>query len=155
MKCMDQLERECHSFTRYLTGFSPSPYMVGKYRGWHEKPGAAAALKSDSFDQYLVEAASRGPGWARLADSYASRFRKCSALRKKLVLVLAILECVPPACEALDAVDRGGAAGAILRMSWAGTVYAGCVLASLAVFTPARMRLARLGRSGPAVVLER
>jgi hypothetical protein len=152
---MDQLERECVSFTRYLTGLMPSAYVTGKYKEFHRKSDALAGLKSDPFDQFLVETAARGPGWTRLADSYASRFRKGSALRKKLVVTLAILECAPPSFEVLDAVKGGGAAAAILRMGCGAAVYGACVLASLAIFLPARVWLARGGRTSAAAVLER
>ena len=152
---MDQLERECYSFTKYLTGLSPSPYVLEKYRDWHVQSGVMAELEADPFDQHLVEVAARGPRWARLADSYASRFRKDSILRKKLVATLAILECVLPASAVLDLVDRGGAAGAILRLSCAGAVYAASVAASIVIFTPARLRLSGAGGGNHAMALER
>ena len=99
---MLQLERECRTYTRYLIGQTPSEYVVEKYMDFHRKWDALAALKSDRFDQFLVGLSARRPFWARLADSYASRFRKDSAVRKKLVLTLALLECAPPSFEKLD-----------------------------------------------------
>jgi hypothetical protein len=152
---MDQFERECHSYTRYLTGERPPAYVVNKYRDFHRKSDALAALKFDPFDQFLVETSARGPLWARLADSYASRFRRDSAVRKKLVVTLAILECAPPISERLDAVGRGGMPGAILRMGCGAMLYAACLLLSLVLFTPARVGLTVTRRpSSPAEVLE-
>ena len=152
---MDQLERECRSYTRYLTGQRPSPYVIDKYRDFHGKSDALADLKFDSFDQFLVETSARGPFWARLADSYASRFRKESAVRKKLVVALAILECAPPSFEVLDAVDCGGTAGAILRLGWGAAVCVVCVLVSLALFGPVRLGQMLARRPPAAGVLER
>ena len=43
-------------------------------------------------------------------DSYSSHFCKQSAVRRKLVLLTAILECSPPACEEFEKVDAGGTA---------------------------------------------
>jgi hypothetical protein len=154
MKCMEQLERECQSFTRYLTGLTPSAYIRDKYQDFHRQSDALASLKADHFDQLLVKTAARGAGWARLADSYASRFAKGSALRKKLVLMLAILECTPPAFGELDRVPRGGAAAAILRMGLSTAGYGVCLLASFLIFAPARVWMARERRTSPVVVPE-
>jgi hypothetical protein len=149
---MDQLERECRSYAQYLTGNEPSLYVIEKYRDAHQRCSALEGLKGDPFDQFLVETSARGPGWARLADSYASRFRKQSVLRRKLVTALAILECAAPSFEFLDRVDRGSTIGAILRLAFGAALYAVHVRVAVALFTPARVGIAL--RSRPAAVLE-
>src|ERR1700730_1678960 len=100
-----QLERECLIYTQYLIGRMPSPYVVNRYLDFHHKSDAMTSLEFDAFDQFLVSVSARAPFWASMADSYASVFRKDSVIRKKLVLTLALLECVAPSFEALDDVD--------------------------------------------------
>lgn len=145
MKCCDRLERECRAYTRYLTGQWPTEYVVEKYREFH----TLAGFEPEPFDEFLVETSARGPFRARLAASYTSLFYKESAVRKKLVVALAILECSPPFCTKLDAVNRGGAAGAILRMGFGAARYAACLALAAALFTPVRMGLAAR-RKAPA-----
>jgi hypothetical protein len=149
-----RLEAECRSYAWYLARQVPSGYVIAKYLDFHRTAAAASALKGDRFDRFLVEASARGPFWARLADSYASRFRKSSALRKKLVLTLALLECVPPAFEKLDATPAGGPLGAIVRLGWGAAAYVGTVVLSMVAFLPVRAVLALSPRSREVEVWE-
>src|ERR1043165_7161766 len=88
-RAMPDLERECASYTQYLAGRAPPPYVVKKYLDSHQKIGPPMEIAR--FDAVLVSLSARGPMWARLADSYASVLRKDSAVRKKLVVTLALL----------------------------------------------------------------
>ena len=85
-----RLERECRTFTRLLTGARATPYVIGKYVDAHRVRQTFQI--SDAFERALVDAASSGPVMARLADAYARRAMPRGVLRKKLVLLLAILE---------------------------------------------------------------
>jgi len=131
------LERECRVFARYLTGQEPSRYVIEKYQDFHQKIGVRGG--SARFDRFLVSTAARGLYWTRLADSYGTLFRRNSALREKLVVVLALLECAPPAFETLDRVPGGGLAGAALRMAGGGMRYALALLVGVLLFSPARL----------------
>ena len=133
-------------YTRYLTGQWPTEYVVEKYRDFH----ALGGWKPDAFDSFLVETSARGVWRARLVDSYASRFQRDSVVRKKLVLTLAILECVPPFSTRLDTVDRGGPVGAIMRMGLGAVRYAACVVLGAVLFTPVRLGLTLSRRSAAA-----
>jgi len=154
-----ELERECRTYARYLIGQTPSEYVVGKYVDFHGQSKAAAGLAGpaglDRFDQFLVGVSARGPLWAQLADAYASQLRKDSAVRKKLIVTLALLECTPPSSEVLDRVDAGGPLGAVVRLALGGMLYALTLVVSVAIFTPVRLAMAvRLG-SRPATRRER
>jgi hypothetical protein len=138
-RIVTQLERECRVYTRYLIRQNPTPYVIEKYKDFHEKSEAAKEL--DSFDLFLVKTSARGSVWARLADSYASRFRKDSALRKKLILTVALLECTAPAYARLDLVPPGGFPGAAIRLGLSAIGYAAAVLVAAAIFTPVRLSL--------------
>ena len=150
-----QLERECRTYTKYLIGQAPTPYVIEHYLDFHEKSDVMGTPKFDRFDQFLVAVSARGPLWARLADSYASVFRKNSTVRKKLVLTLALLECAPPSFETLDRVDGAGQLGAIIRLGWAAAQYALTLVASFTIFTPVRLGIALSSGREPGAMVER
>jgi hypothetical protein len=150
-----QLELECRTYTRYLIGRMPTEYIVEKYLDCHQKLDTMAAAKPDRFDQFLVGVSARGPFWARLADSYVSLFSKDSAVRKKLVLTLALLECAPPSFEKLDQPQSRGMAGAIVRLSLGAMRYALTLVSSVVIFTPIRLGMAVSTRSRHIAVTER
>lgn len=130
---MSQLERECRSYTRYLVGQAPTAYIVKKYVDFHQNMDACN--DAGAFDHLLVSISARGPLWARLADSYASVWRKNSTLRKKLVLTLALLECVLPSAQYLDR-SVVGKNGTILRLTAAALAYASSLAVSSVLFAP-------------------
>ena len=125
-----RMERECRVYARYLTGQDADMYLAGKYAECHAagriaEPGAP-------FDRFLVNVSVTSPLWTRLADAYASRFRKDSALRKKLVLTLALLECSPSTFEYLDGVSSAP----LLRMAFDGLRFAAALPLAILLFLP-------------------
>jgi len=137
---MQQLERECGTYVRYLCGQNPSTYITEKYVDFHRK---VAAFELDEFDRFLVRFSTRNILCARLADSYARVFRKESSVRKKLILVLALLESSPETFEALDRVPAGGLAGAVLRIAGNSAKFIFSLAASTAILGPARLWITR------------
>ena len=127
-----QLERECRSYARYLVGQAPTSYIEEKYADFHKHTDACN--RAEGFDRLLVSISARGPFWARLADSYASVWRKNSTLRKKLVLTLALLECAPPTARYLDRHPGLGWAGTIVRLAAGACMYACSLAVSSALF---------------------
>ena len=98
------LDRECAVFCRYLIGQEPNEYVKKKYRAAHQ----ARSLRGDlahPADDFLVKAASIGPWSTKIIDAYTRVFHPFSMVRKKLVLLLAILECCAPPHAHLDSVD--------------------------------------------------
>ena len=134
------LDRECGVLGRYLTGESPSRYVLEKYRDAHARnprlhPGAA-------IDRFLLRiACGSGPG-AWLVDCYTAIFFKGAAVRRKSVLVVAILESSAPAADMFDAPDHGTIAGLVARMSLRGVLFAIGVLSSMFVIAPVHALLA-------------
>jgi hypothetical protein len=139
-----QMERECRSYARYLIGQAPSAYVIAKYRDFHLESDAAA-LTLDPFDHFLVRVSARGPFWARMADTYATRFRKNSTVHRKLVLTLALLECAPSSFEIVEQVQGGSLAGTAVILGWGATQYALVLLISIVIFTPVRLAMALWG----------
>src|SRR5690242_7433738 len=148
-----QLEQECRTYGRYFIGSEPDPYVVRKYLDYHRLHGARVA-PAGSFDRFLTDLSARHPAWTRLADAYASRFQKQAALRKKLVLTLALLECAPGAFEVLDAVDRGGVTAGVIRLCWRALMYMGTLLLALPLFVPVHVWTAVFAKSGTIPAME-
>jgi hypothetical protein len=137
-----QLETECRTYCRYLVHADPAPYVVGKYLEFH----ALREFRVDPFDRFLLAVSARRPFLARLADCYASRFQKTSVVRKKLVLLLALLECSAASFSYLDSPDSGGRTAAYLRLPFQGVLYVLNLMAALVVFSPVRLYLLSAGR---------
>ena|SRR5579871_4979983 len=141
---MHPLERECRSYSHYLAGQAPTSYVIEKYMDYQNN--IAAMEPSDRFDALLVSFSSRGPLCARLADSYASIWRKGSLLRRKLVLTLALLECTPPTFATLDRPPVSGWTPTIARLAVDAGCFAGSVAVSVALFAPIHIWMTVRGR---------
>lgn len=97
------LSRECQVFFHYLCDLKMDPYIAAKYCEAHRKvPGYTP---SQGFDQLLVQFAAMRSSFTRMADSYTRFFAPRSTLRKKLILLVAILESSPWGPAFLDTVD--------------------------------------------------
>jgi hypothetical protein len=138
---MQQLERECRGYLRYLCRQSPSIYITEKYVDFHRKGGAA--LELDEFDRFLVRFSTRNILCARLADSYARVFRKESAVRKKLILLLALMESAPETYERLDRVPAGGFTGAVVRLGVSSATFILALSFATVILAPTRFWLSR------------
>ena len=136
------LERECRVYTQYLIGQQPTPYVLAKYLDYHRVSGAIADLESDRFDRLLVSVSAFGPVFTQLVDSYTARFYKGSAVRRKLVLLLALLECSPPSFQYLDAADSASMSAIVFRMIARAGLYAIALLVSMLLLLPIHLVLA-------------
>ena len=136
------LEHECRTFTRYLVGHEPSPYVVAKYCDAHS---SSPAFRGDRFDERLVVVARWHPVTALVTDAYATIFAPHSALRKKLVLVLAILEVSPPFCRELENLQGGGLATQALRVGARLLVFTPALLVGVIMLLPVRLLTPRGG----------
>lgn len=87
------LERECRTFAKAIADIDASAYVVGKYLDAHRVHATLARPRG--FDAALVEWARSSPLVTRLADAYARHLMPRGTLRKKLVLLLAVLETSP------------------------------------------------------------
>jgi hypothetical protein len=96
----DQLDRECRVFCRYLVNREPGAYVLGKYYDAHVATAGRDALPAALFDAWLLSTGKTHPLLTRLADVYARFVRPRTELRRKLILLLAILEsCAPTDAE--------------------------------------------------------
>jgi hypothetical protein len=78
---------------------------------------------------------------AKVADAYARVFASETLLRKKLVLLLAILETSSPSYRLLDAVDSGSKLLLWIRLASRGLVSALSLLLGIVMFFPTQFMM--------------
>jgi len=124
-------------FASYLTGQEPSGYVVEQYIQAHHcgvlGPGTTR------FERVLVTVAGYHRLLTRMADAYARFFDPRSALRNKLVLLLALLETSAPSYRWVDDVPSGSRAGTLASVLGHGIIGTICLVLGLILFTPIRL----------------
>jgi hypothetical protein len=101
-------EREARTFARYVVGGEASPWLVERYARAHDtRPQLRAAT---TFDRWQAWLAARHPIATLLMDGPGRFVAPRSLLRRKLILVTALLEVAPGAHRWFD-----GAPGGVLR----------------------------------------
>jgi len=99
------ITNECDVFCRYLIKQKPNQYVVNHYVQAHLQNEFYDVSASDYFDRSLIGLARISPIVTILVDAYTRSCFKRSVLRRKLSLLLAVLECSSPAYRYLDSVD--------------------------------------------------
>jgi hypothetical protein len=103
---MDNLTQECLVFCRYLSGVSPDNYVLGKYNNANKINSEMYRNQKTYFEEILITLARIHPLFTQLVDTYAVFLCKNAIIRKKLVLLLAILESCPSERYRLDSIIR-------------------------------------------------
>ena len=146
------LTRECVALHRYLMGGPPSEYVVEKYEAAHRHL-PALTTSSGWFDNFLLAASQRYSWLMRMVQVYARIFAPAAMVRKKAVLLLAIVECCAPALVSLQAARTRSPAVAVVMST--GTVVAFAFLLLVAALVLAPIQLASAVASKPSVLPER
>ena len=133
----DEIAAECSVLNRHLIGIEPDAYVVTQYRRAHEI-GSVGEARSD-LDRLLVGLARRGPLMARLADTYAVLFYKHGLLRRKLVLLLAILESYGKTAPLIDRTGGHSLFAFLAIAAMKGIAFAAFAMVAIAVITPLRL----------------
>lgn len=145
----ESLAEECAQFVRYLTGLEASAALRAKYVQAHE-PGCRGPVRSvDEEDDELVRIACHGPASARMADTWAAVFDRTGVLRRKLVLVLALLENGPDA-ERIDRPEPGGYAAFLRAVAWRSLAFLFWLASAFFWVGPRWLLAGRTGRDGEA-----
>ena len=132
-----ELARECRVFTAYLLGCTPSRYVCNKYTDAHDRLDILTV--ATKLDALVLRFAKTGRPAAKVADAYASVFLSQSLLRRKLVVLLAILETAPSTYRLVDEIDSGSRV-ALLALTTLRTTSAVLALAAGAlIFLPAQL----------------
>lgn len=130
------LAKECRVFCRYLIKQEPNDYVLRTYQRGHHSPGFAAALPPSPVDKMIIRIAGKHPVLTRAGDAYSRVFFKRSLLRRKLVLLLAILESCAPGHHYLDSTDGVSRAGFYLKLAQHSTLYALSLVFGVLLFLP-------------------
>jgi hypothetical protein len=139
------LARECATFTTHVLGTRPEPAILEAYVRAHAVSRRFAA--ETAFDDRLVAFARRHPAATRLADQYARLAAPTGLLRRKLVLLLAILETTPPHYRAIDAPLAGSPIATVVALAGRGAAATLAALAAIVVLGPLHLVSRGLGRS--------
>ncbi len=107
----DPLDAECRAFCRYLARREPPVAVIEKYRAAHTAGVVEPQGGSSSFERGVVAVARRSTLLARALDARARILAPGSLLRRKLVLVLALLECNAETVDDVDAVTHTSRVG--------------------------------------------
>lgn len=138
----DPLADECRLWARYLAGVTPSEYLTSRYIECHRRSEHFLA-PPDAVDRMLLGIARTGRLGATLADSYATLLRPGSLLRRKLVLLVALMECAPPTSDLLDHPTARSSAGALARISYEAALSLLTLAVSLVLIGPLHLVAAR------------
>lgn len=133
------LEAECAVFSRYLVNAAPSEIVTMHYLGALAEHGLASDRDYSPFDRMMIRVARRSPQLARFADAYCAILNRRGPLRRKLVLLAAILEHAPPTSDFFDHSLARGPAGALLRLVVRGIEFTLFFLLGAIVFLPLRL----------------
>lgn len=117
------LEVECDRLGRYLIGESPSRYV----RDWYVKGHASCPerfVPAAGVDATLLALSAWRPVPLRALDMTARLLAPRGALRRKLVLLVGILECVPASAERFEAPDHGSPIPFLVALAGRGIVSA-------------------------------
>ena len=146
---IDEVEREAlldeaGSFGAALLGAAPDGYVAAQYARAHQHLPLHPATP---FDHVLLSLADRGPWALRAADGYARFFAPTSALRRKLTVLVAILESASPS-DASFASCEEPPVSVLVQLVLAGAGFA--LLLGVGVIVLAPLQLASRLRSDDA-----
>jgi hypothetical protein len=103
---MDNLVQECLVFCRYLSGVSPDSYVLRKYHDANKINSEMYRNQTTYFEAILITLARIHPFLTQMVDTYTVFLCKNAIIRKKLVLLLAILESCPANRYKLDNIGQ-------------------------------------------------
>ncbi len=130
------LDSECAVFSKYLAHQVPTPYILAKYREAHQASPKLARQHPSPFDNVLVKLSRKHTATARLVDAYTALFFRDAMVRKKMVLLLAILESSAPTYPIFDEPDAGGARLFLVRFVMHGIVFAFALVIAALMLLP-------------------
>ena len=142
-----KLKRECKVFCRYLIKTQPNEYVLQKYRNGHNANGIEEKLAHRPFDRCLLCIAISFPLLTKLVDTYTRVCAKRSIFRKKLILLLAILETSSPYHAYLSGVDSFSRIELYTRFLTKMSLFPVSVLISIILFGPLHLAFEGLSRA--------
>jgi len=133
------LESECSVFTRYLTKVGPTAYVMAHYINATMARGLALDRDLAPFDRTMLRFARRNQMFTRWADAYSAILHRSGAMRRKLVVLAAILEHVPPTSDIFDRPLVMRPAVTLLHLMTHGVGFALSFIVGATIFVPLRL----------------
>jgi hypothetical protein len=133
-----ELAVECEVFAAYLTGLPAGDYVLEKYREAHRTTDLIGPSAPTPFDRFILRFARRGPLCTKLADIYTRWLYRTCVLRRKLLLMLAILECAGTTYRHFEAGQCRTRFGFGLWLAGRTIGFAACATVAVTLFTVAR-----------------
>lgn len=133
------LKDECRALTAYLIGAQPSAYVEAQYARAALVHGLAFDEDMSSFDGTTVRLARSNKLTARAADAYCGLLHRRGALRRKLILLSALLEHAAPTSNAFDKVVSRGGLLTFLSLAGYGVASGLSLLLGAAILLPAKL----------------
>ena len=124
---------ECQIFCEYLVRQKPDAYITKKYQQAHHSGNIPLPKAVQPFEKWLLMIARIHPFMTRLADSYSRLLFPNSILRKKLVLLVAILESGHHGQEFCDMPEPSTRMAFFARCAFEGGVFV-CVVCMAFIF---------------------
>jgi NADH dehydrogenase len=133
------INRECEVFAHYLIGQPPTDYIREQY----EMATLARDLANDSkfiaFDRTTLRFARRSVFFTRVADAYCAIFHRRGILRRKLILLLAILEHAAPTAARFDSPMNRGLVGIATNVLLLAVSFGLSLLAGIFLLLPSHL----------------
>jgi NADH dehydrogenase len=137
-----RLSDECRWLCDHLVGMPATPAVIAGYLAHHKRHPVGPF---SAFEEDLVAYACRGRLQAAMADAYSARFLSDGLLRRKLILILALLETDRETFAIVDAPDSGGGFSAWAGLIRRGLAEVGLALAATLWLGPRHLLLGRGG----------
>jgi hypothetical protein len=129
------LDEECDAFCSYLVGRPADEYIRKRYREAHERTELVPQNRDDTFDSFIIRFAQKGAFCTRLADVYTRWFFRRSALRAKLLLLMATLECSASTHTFFEAAASRSKIRFWLIVFFQGVRWISCLIVSFVFFS--------------------
>jgi NADH dehydrogenase len=130
------LNKECEVFYSYLLHEKPDDYILRKYSEGNIKCGLEFSQDTPKFERMLVQLARLNTFFTKIVDTYTCFFLNCSLIRKKMTLLLAILECYDKTCTLIDSIKPIRKIALYPKIVLKGSFFAFTLLFSVIIFLP-------------------
>ena len=127
---------ECRVFAHFLADTDASPYVQHAYANLLATSDLPSNARDRLIERALLAVARHGTLATRVADGYARFFLPRSMLRRRLVLMLAILENSPASERRLNSGDEGSLVAVGLRLILTGMASVCCTIVGAVIFGP-------------------
>ena len=130
------LSKECELFTCYLINQNPNEYIKEKYCEAHAYLNICGNRESYLFDNYLADVSRKSIFRVQIVDAYSRILFRKSIVRKKLILLMAILESCHPSHLYFDHPDFSYRAISYLKIFQEGFSFILLLFAALVILGP-------------------